>query len=136
MPDAAPASHAGNSCTDKITHPFYRLNLLPIPSYHSPHKGARPLCYFLGEKVTQKHFHTSAPLGRRYESAFVRSRGGSPELTGRYVFPLLPANLFTYPITRNTFPLCHSAILDRNFFLHNLQYHHSIIFVYPILLRC
>ena len=79
MPDAAPASHAGNSCTDKITHPFYRLNLLPIPSYHSPRKGARPLCYFLGEKVTQKHFHTAAPLGRQCESAFARSRGGSPE---------------------------------------------------------
>ena len=79
MPDAAPASHAGNSCTDKITHPFYRLNLLSIPSYHSPRKGARPLCYFLGEKVTQKHFHTAAPLGRQCESAFARSRGGSPE---------------------------------------------------------
>ena len=75
MPDTAPASHAGNSCTDKITHPFYRLNLLPIPSYHSPCKGARPLCYFLGKKVTQKHFHTAAPLGRQYESAFARSRG-------------------------------------------------------------
>ena len=75
MPDTAPASHAGNSCTDKITHPFYRLNLLPIPSYHSPCKGARPLCYFLGEKVTQKHFHTAAPLWRQYESAFARSRG-------------------------------------------------------------
>ena len=75
MPDTAPASHSGNSCTDKITHPFYRLNLLPIPSYHSPRKGARPLCYFLGEKVTQKHFHTAAPLGRQYESAFARSRG-------------------------------------------------------------
>ena len=74
MPDTAPASHAGNSCTDKITHPFYRLNLLPIPSYHSPCKGARPLCYFLGEKVTQKHFHTAAPLGRQYESAFARFR--------------------------------------------------------------
>ena len=90
MPDAAPASHAGNSCTDKITHPFYRLNLLPIPSYHSSRRGARPLCYFLGKKVTlcyflgkkvtQKHFHTAAPLGRQYESAFARSRGGSPEL--------------------------------------------------------
>jgi len=80
MPDAAPASHAGYSCTDKITHPFYRLNLLPIPPYHSPRKGARPLCYFLGEKVTQKHFHTAAPLGRQYESAFARSRGGSLEL--------------------------------------------------------
>ena len=75
MPDTAPASHSGNSCTDKITHPFYRLNLLPIPSYHSPCKGARPLCYFLGKKVTQKHFHTAAPLGRQYESAFARSRG-------------------------------------------------------------
>ena len=75
MPDTAPASHSGNSCTDKITHPFYRLNLLPIPSYHSPCKGARPLCYFLGEKVTQKTFHTAAPLGRQYESAFARSRG-------------------------------------------------------------
>ena len=75
MPDATPASHAGTSCTDKITHPFYRPNLLPIPSYHSPRKGARPLCYFLGEKVTQKHFHTAAPLGRQYESAFARSRG-------------------------------------------------------------
>ena len=75
MPDTAPARHSGNSCTDKITHPFYRLNLLPIPSYHSPCKGARPLCYFLGEKVTQKHFHTAAPLGRQYESAFARSRG-------------------------------------------------------------
>ena len=75
MPDTAPASHSGNSCTDKITHPFYRLNLLPIPSYHSPRRGARPLCYFLGEKVTQKHFHTAAPLGRQYESAFARSRG-------------------------------------------------------------
>ncbi len=75
MPDTAPASHSGNSCTDKITHPFYRLNLLPIPSYHSPCKGARPLCYFLGEKVTQKHFHTAVPLGRQYESAFARSRG-------------------------------------------------------------
>ena len=75
MPDTAPASNAGNSYTDKIAHPFYRLNLLPIPSYHSPCKGARPLCYFLGEKVTQKHFHTAAPLGRQYESAFARSRG-------------------------------------------------------------
>lgn len=36
----------------------------------------QPLCYFLGEKVTQKHFHTAAPLGRQYESAFARSRGG------------------------------------------------------------
>ena len=75
MPNAAPASHAGNRCTDKITHPFYLPNLLSIPSYHNPRKGARPLCYFLGEKVTQKHFHTAAPLGRQYESAFARSRG-------------------------------------------------------------
>ena len=28
-----------------------------------------------GEKVTQKHFHTAAPLWRQYESAFARSRG-------------------------------------------------------------
>jgi hypothetical protein len=27
------------------------------------------------EKVTQKHFHTAAPLWRQYESAFARSRG-------------------------------------------------------------
>ena len=90
MPDTAPASHAGNSCTDKITHPFYRLNLLPIPSYHSPCKGARPLCYFLGEKVTQKHFHTAAPLGRQYESAFAPCRG-LQEPTARCGFSLLSA---------------------------------------------
>ena len=41
-----------------------------------PGRSMQPLCYFLGEKVTQKHFHTDAPLGRQYESAFARSRGG------------------------------------------------------------
>ena len=75
MPDAAPASHAGYGCPDKITRPFYRPYPLLLPSYHSPREGATPLCYFLGEKVTQKHFHTAAPLGRQYESAFARSRG-------------------------------------------------------------
>ena len=80
MPDAAPASHAGNSCTDKITHPFYRLNLLPTPSSHSPRRGASPLCYCRGEKGPQKPFPTAAPWGRQYESALARSRGGSPEL--------------------------------------------------------
>ena len=30
--DTAWAHHAGYSRTDKITHPFYRPNLLPIPS--------------------------------------------------------------------------------------------------------
>ena len=80
MPDTAPASHAGYGCPYKITRPFYRPYPLLLPSYHSPREGATPLCYFLGEKVTQKHFHTAAPLGRQYESAFARSRGGSPEL--------------------------------------------------------
>ena len=40
-----------------------------------PGRSMQPLCYFLGEKVTQKHFHTAAPFGRQYESAFARSRG-------------------------------------------------------------
>ena len=75
VPDTASTSHAGYSCPDKITHPFYRPYPLLFPSYHSPSEGTTPLCYFLGEKVTQKHFHTAAPLWRQYESAFARSRG-------------------------------------------------------------
>ncbi|MCB7044018.1 hypothetical protein, partial [Flavonifractor plautii] len=47
---------------------------------------------FSVEKVTQKHFHTAAPLGRQYESAFARSRGGSPKPTGNCNFPQLPAD--------------------------------------------
>jgi hypothetical protein len=35
-----------------------------------------------GEKVTQKHFHTAAPLGRQYESAFARSRGVIRKIRG------------------------------------------------------
>lgn len=111
MPDTAPASHAGNSCTDKITHPFYRLNLLPIPSYHSPCKGARPLCYFLGEKVTKALSHRStvgaavgkcfAPLKGRVSGAAcldayaplagLLRRGAAPAACGR--LPVSTTNL-------------------------------------------
>jgi len=43
------------------------------------------------EKVTQKHFHTAAPLGRQYESAFARSRGGcwSRLRLPAYVLPVI-----------------------------------------------
>ena len=108
MPDTAPASHAGNSCTDKITHPFYRLNLLPIPSYHSPCKGARPvsythldvykrqgarpLCYFLGEKVTSKSTFTPPP--RWGVSMKVLLEGLDPEVGGG-----VDKNIYPRPVT-------------------------------------
>ena len=41
----------------------------------APARGQRLFVTFSWEKVTQKHFHTAAPLGRQYESAFARSRG-------------------------------------------------------------
>ena len=53
--DTAWAHHAGYSRTDKITRPFYRPNL-PIPSYHSPRKGATPLYHFLRGKSNKSTF--------------------------------------------------------------------------------
>lgn len=44
-----------------------------LPFYHTATDKATSLL-LSGEKVTQKHFHTAAPLGRQYESAFARSR--------------------------------------------------------------
>ena len=93
VPDTAPASHSRNGCTYKITRPFYRPYPLLLPSYHSPREGATPLCYFLCEKVTQKHFHTAAPLGRQYESAFARSRGELQELPAATVSRCSPPAL-------------------------------------------
>ena len=74
VPDTAPASHAGYGCPDKITHPFYRPYPLLLLFYHSQAVTTTSLL-LSGEKVTQKHFHTAAPLGRQYESAFARCRG-------------------------------------------------------------
>ena len=61
--DTAWAHHAGYSRTDKITHPFYRPNLLPIPSYHSPRRGATPLCYFLRGESNAKALSHRRPVG-------------------------------------------------------------------------
>ena len=61
--DTSPARHAGYGCTDKITHPFYRPNLLQIPSYHSPRKGATPLCYFLLGESNAKALSHRRPVG-------------------------------------------------------------------------
>ncbi len=84
VPDTAPARHAG----DRHAHGDHRLSSKLQRERHFgsdvahashvtiPSRSLQPLCYFLGEKVTQKHFHTAAPLGRQYESAFARSRGG------------------------------------------------------------
>ena len=82
MSDTAPARHAG----DCNRHGDHRLSSRFERERHFdgnaamshltiPGRSMQPLCYFLGEKVTQKHFHTAAPLGRQYESAFARSRG-------------------------------------------------------------
>ena len=61
--DTAWTHHAGYGCTDKITHPFYRPNLLQIPSYHSPRKGATPLCYFLLGESNAKALSHRRPVG-------------------------------------------------------------------------
>ena len=61
--DTAWAHHAGYSRTDKITHPFYRPNLLPIPSYHSPRRGTTPLCYFLWGESNAKALSHRRPVG-------------------------------------------------------------------------
>ena len=61
--DTAWAHHAGYSRTDKITHPFYRPNLLPIPSCHSPRRGATPLCYFLRGESNAKALSHRRPVG-------------------------------------------------------------------------
>ena len=58
------------SPTLSIVRTSYQSHLTIAPA------GGQPLFVtFSGEKVTQKHFHTAAPLGRQYESAFARSRG-------------------------------------------------------------
>ena len=84
MPDTAPARHAGNRDTHGDHRPSSRSererhfgsDVAHVSHVTIPGRSLQPLCYFLGEKVTQKHFHTAAPLGRQYESAFARSRGG------------------------------------------------------------
>ena len=83
MPDTAPARHAGNRDTHGDHRPSSRsererhFGSDVAHSFHVtiPGRSMQLLCYFLGEKVTQKHFHTAAPLWRQYESAFARSRG-------------------------------------------------------------
>ena len=60
-----------------LTLPFFCAVLLCfilLPFYHTATDKATSLL-LSGEKVTQKHFHTAAPLWRQYESAFARSRG-------------------------------------------------------------
>ena len=85
MPDTAPARHAGNRDTHGDHRPSSRSererhfgsDVAHVSHVTIPGRSMQPLCYFLGEKVTQKHFHTAAPLWRQYESAFARSRGGA-----------------------------------------------------------
>ena len=63
--------------TKALTLPFFCAVLLCfilLPFYHTATDKATSLL-LSGEKVTQKHFHTAAPLWRQYESAFARSRG-------------------------------------------------------------
>lgn len=84
MPDTPPARHAGDcnrhgdhrlsSRSERERH--FGSDVAHVSHVTIPSRSLQPLCYFLGEKVTQKHFHTAAPLGRQYESAFARSRGG------------------------------------------------------------
>ena len=83
MSDTAPARHAGD-CNrhgdHRLSSRFERERHFGSDVAHVSHvtipgRSLQPLCYFLGEKVTQKHFHTAAPFGRQYESAFARSRG-------------------------------------------------------------
>ena len=60
-----------------LTLPFFCAVLLCfilLPFYHTATDKATSLL-LSGEKVTQKHFHTAAPLWLQYESAFARSRG-------------------------------------------------------------
>lgn len=95
MPDTAPARHAGNrdphgdhhpsSCPERERH--FGSDVARVSHVTIPGRSLQPLCYFLGEKVTQKHFHTAAPLGRQYESAFARS-AGVRNLVGTISHPL------------------------------------------------
>lgn len=75
MPDTSPARHSRNGCAYKITRPFpAKAYILLLLFYHNWPQSTTSLLLSC-EKVTQKHFHTAAPLGRQYESAFARSRG-------------------------------------------------------------
>lgn len=75
MPDTSPARHSRNGCAYKITRPFpAKAYILLLLFYHNWPQSTTSLLLSC-EKVTQKHFHTAAPLWRQYESAFARSRG-------------------------------------------------------------
>lgn len=75
MPDTSPARHSRNGCAYKITRPFpAKAYILLLLFYHNWPQATTSLLLSC-EKVTQKHFHTAAPLWRQYESAFARSRG-------------------------------------------------------------
>ena len=67
--------HSRNGCAYKITRPFpAKAYILLLLFYHNWPQSTTSLLLSC-EKVTQKHFHTAAPLWRQYESAFARSRG-------------------------------------------------------------
>ena len=109
MPDTAPARHAGNRDTHGDHRPSSRSererhfgsDVAHVSHVTIPGRSMQPLCYFLGEKVTQKHFHTAAPLGRQCESAFARSRGGYWSWT-------VAANRLTVQLQRGVAPDCRS----------------------------
>ncbi len=71
MSDTAPARHAGD-CNrhgdHRLSSRFERERHFGSDVAHVSHvtipgRSLQPLCYFLGEKVTQKHFHTAARWG-------------------------------------------------------------------------
>ena len=88
--DTAWAHHAGYGCTDKITRPFYRPNLLQIPSYHSPRKGATPLCYFLRGESNAKALSHCRPVGAGSMKVLLRAPAGDGQGCQGVRFPATP----------------------------------------------
>ena len=114
--------HSRNGCAYKITRPFpVKAYILLLLFYHNWPQATTSLLLSC-EKVTQKHFHTAAPFGRQYESAFARSRGGSPSCQPLR-FPAAPSQL--RPGTR---PPILSIILPSTI---SIIFHHLIIVPVP-----
>lgn len=63
MADTAWAHHAGYGCTDKITLLSIVLTSCKSHLTIAPARGQPLFVPFSWEKGTQKHFHTTAPLG-------------------------------------------------------------------------
>ena len=119
MPDTSPARHSRNGCAYKITRPFpAKAYILLLLFYHNWPQSTTSLLLSC-EKVTQKHFHTAAPLWRQYESAFARSRG------------FFSINL-CFTIYNFFIKLCRNFYISRNLYLqHRLISIHSSLTEMP-----